>query len=294
MSVKCIDISTWQTDVDFEKVKAAGIRAVIIRAGYGREAAQKDDQFENHYRGARAAGLYVGAYWYSYAYSMEGTAAEARACLACIQGKRFDLPVYYDMEEESQKSLGRSLLTQMTECFCDLIRAGGFRPGVYSNPDWFENYHDYDLLSAKYSIWLAHWASAHQLACDIWQYSDRGSVPGISGDVDMNLIENTSVIGSDASAPAAKAAPADKFTQSVQLGFYYLGTDYACPAAQVKTVQRLMNWLGYRDPDGRVLKVNGVFGKETDHAVRVYQKKHRLTADGIVGPVTWRLLTGAK
>jgi len=287
MAVKCIDLSTWQVNVDFEQVKRAGITAVIIRAGYGREQSQKDNQFENHYRGAKAVGMKLGAYWYSYARSVDEAALEAKACLACIKGKAFDLPVYFDMEEASQTRLGKTLLTQMAEKFCDTVTAGGYRAGVYANPNWFINYLDYDRLRAKYSIWLAHWASAHSIDCDIWQYSGSGTVAGIGGNVDMDLIENPAVIG------GAKDADSPR-TAALSLRFYTVGKEYAAPAAQIKTVQRLLNWLGYRDQNGKALKVNGKVDGATDFAIREYQKKHALAVDGIVGEATWKLLTGAR
>lgn len=281
--MKAIDISTWQRNIGFEKVKAAGISAVIIRAGFGREISQKDSQFENHYKGARAAGLYIGAYWYSYAMSVEEARKEAQACLSCIKGKSFDLPIYFDMEEYSQTALGKKTLTNMADAFCAEIIGGGYRAGVYSNLNWLTNYLDYSALKARYSIWLAQWSAAHTLSCDIWQYSEDGTVPGISGKVDMNIIENPSVIGT-----GEKLEPN-------YLRFYTCAkSGYKNSIAQVKTIQRLLNWLGYRDQSGKVLKVNGQFDAATDYAVREYQRKHDLVADGIVGELTWKRLTAGK
>ena len=112
MKPNCIDISTWQQNVDFNKVKAAGVTAVIIRGGFSET---KDNQFENHYRGARAAGLKIGAYWYSYAYSVSEAEKEAKACISVLSGKSFDLPVYYDMEESGQMALGMTAPAQGLE-----------------------------------------------------------------------------------------------------------------------------------------------------------------------------------
>ena len=104
--MKAIDVSCWQSGIDYNAVKAFGIDTVIIRAGYGREISQKDSRFENHYRDAKAAGMNVGAYWYSYADSVDDAITEAETCLSCISGKDFDLPVYYDMEESWQTAFG--------------------------------------------------------------------------------------------------------------------------------------------------------------------------------------------
>ena len=91
MSVQGIDVSRHNTITDFRKVKASGIDFVIIRAGYGREISQKDPQFETNYKNAKAAGLNVGAYWYSYAQSVEEAKIESKVCLQAIKGKKFEI-----------------------------------------------------------------------------------------------------------------------------------------------------------------------------------------------------------
>ena len=191
--VTCIDVSCWQTNVDYAKVKKAGIKAVIIRAGYGREVSQKDSQFETHYKNAKANGLKVGAYWYSYADSVADAKKEAKACLACIKGKSFDMPIYFDMEESSQTKLGKTTLTAMTKAFCEAIKAGGYRAGVYSNLNWFRNYLDYNALKKLYSIWFAQYHTVNELSCDIWQNSSTGKISGVNGNCDTNVIFNNAV-----------------------------------------------------------------------------------------------------
>ena len=113
MKVTAIDVSYCQTGVDYNKVKNSGIDAVIIRAGFGKETYQKDSEFETHYRNAKRAGLAVGVYWYSYAYSVAEAKQEAKVCLECIKGKTLELPVYYDLEESGQTRLGMSALTNI-------------------------------------------------------------------------------------------------------------------------------------------------------------------------------------
>lgn len=203
--MKAIDVSYCQTNVNYKKVKQSGVEAVIIRIGYGREISQKDSEFETHYKNARAAGLKVGGYWYSYADSVADAMKEAKACLACINGKKFDLPVYYDMEDRSQIGFGKAKLTEMATTFCDKLEASGYKAGVYANLNWFTNHLDYKELSSKYSIWLAQWSSSHSTKCDVWQYSDRGIVPGINSRVDMNVIENHGIVGQTENKKPAKA-----------------------------------------------------------------------------------------
>ena len=193
--VKCIDVSEHQGSINWKEVKESGIDYAILRAGFGRTAVdQTDKSFERNYKNAKAAGLKLGVYWYSYAVDVEDAKREAQACLEVIKGKTFELPVFYDMEEVFQTSFGKSMLTTMAKMFCETIKAGGFAPGVYANLTWFENYLDYDSLKKYYPIWLAQYHTEAQLGCDIWQYSSEGSVPGVSGDVDVNYIYSDELI----------------------------------------------------------------------------------------------------
>ena len=192
--IKCIDVSVWQGDIDWTKVKASGIDYAIIRAGFGRETSQKDNKFEQNYTNAKKAGVKLGAYWYSYADSVTDAEKEAKACLSVLKGKTFELPVYYDLEDNSQVGFGKTTLTNIAKKFCDTLKASGYSVGVYANANWFKNYLDYSGLKKLYSIWLAQYNSTAQYECDIWQYSSSGSVNGISGNVDMNTIYNTEIL----------------------------------------------------------------------------------------------------
>lgn len=191
--ITCVDISEFQQNIDFNKMKNDGIKAVIIRAGYGRESSQKDCMFESHYRNAKAAGLKIGVYWYSYADSVDDAEKEARACLACIGGKALDMPVYYDMEDNFQTHLSKPTLTAIAEHFCNTVKANGYKVGVYANLNWFTNYLDYNRLKNKYSIWLAQYNDRAELDCDIWQNSSTGRVSGYNGRLDTNVIYNEDI-----------------------------------------------------------------------------------------------------
>ena len=191
--ITCVDISEFQQNIDFNKMKNDGIKAVIIRAGYGREVSQKDSMFESHYRNAKSAGLKVGVYWYSYADSVDDAEKEARACLACIGGKALDMPVYYDMEDNFQTHLSKPTLTAIAEHFCNTVKANGYKVGVYANLNWFNNYLDYDKLKKKYSIWLAQYNDKAELDCDIWQNHSTGRVSGYGGNIDTNVIYNEDI-----------------------------------------------------------------------------------------------------
>ena len=163
---------------------------MIIRAGYGRELSQKDEEFETHYKNAKAAGFKIGAYWYSYADSVADAEKEAKACLECVKGKTFDLPIFYDLEDSSQMHLGKATLTEIAEKFCEILKSAGYSAGVYANLNWFKNLLNYDYLKEKYAIWLAQYNSTADLKCDIWQNSSTGKINGVSGNCDTNIIFN--------------------------------------------------------------------------------------------------------
>lgn len=266
--MKAIDVSCWQVGIDYNKVKSSGINVVLIRAGFGREASQKDSQFENHYRGAKAAGLKIGVYWYSYADSISDAVNEANACLACLNGRKLDLPVYYDLEEPWQQSFGRATLTTMAEKFCDIIKKHGYRTGVYANAYWFSQCLNYSTLRNKYSIWLAQWGSSYSFACDIWQYTEDGSVNGVNGDVDINEIKNTSIIDGSGTSPTVN--PADTATVQRWLNKVYncgLAVDNIYGAkTRTAIIKGLQNVLNVKFKAGLV--VDGIFGKATKAAVR--------------------------
>lgn len=195
--VKCIDISTWQNDVDFKKIKSAGYSYVIIRAGYGDKSSQKDNMFESHYKNAKAAGLKVGAYWFSYAMSPSEAIEEAKACLSCIKGKTFDMPIYYDLEYVPPiLNLSKTTYTKMATNFCNKIVNGGYRSGVYASASVFGGYPlDYDtLIKNNISIWNAEWNDKCTVKCDIWQYSETGKINGINTYVDLNYIYNLNIV----------------------------------------------------------------------------------------------------
>jgi len=191
--ITCVDISEFQQGINFNKMKNDGIKAVIIRAGYGRESSQKDSMFESHYRNAKSADMKIGVYWYSYADSVSDAEKEAKTCLECIKNKSIDMPIYYDLEDYSMVKLGKTKLTEIAERFCETIKKSNYRAGVYANLNWFNNYLDYDKLKKKYSIWLAQYNDKAEIDCDIWQNSSSGRVSGYGKNIDTNIIFNENV-----------------------------------------------------------------------------------------------------
>ncbi len=182
-----IDVSKWQKDVDINKVRASGIEFVIIRAGYGKAASQKDAYFEKNYERAKAAGLHVGAYWYSYADSVDSALLEAKACLSVLKGKQFDMPVYFDVEESKQFARGRKFIDSIVSVFCNALEDAGYYAGLYMSTSYLTN-NVSDNIRRRYTIWVAQYNTKCTYKGDygIWQYSSKGRVNGVNGNCDMN------------------------------------------------------------------------------------------------------------
>lgn len=180
MKIKVIDISTHQKQIDWNKVKADGVQGVIIRAGYGRELNQKDAKFEEHYAGAKSVGLPVGAYHYSHATSPEEARVEANTMLKWIQGKQFELPIYYDAEEAG-------ITTDCCIAYCEVLENADYFVGVYASKNWFANILNYDRLK-RFTLWCAQYYTECTLGRPIqaWQYTSQGRVNGYNGNIDMN------------------------------------------------------------------------------------------------------------
>lgn len=185
--MKGIDVSYHNGEINWAAVKAAGYEFAILRAGYGRYISQKDKKFEQNYAGAKAAGIKVGAYWYSYAVSPEDAVTESKVFQQILSGKQFEYPVYFDIEDKSQVALGKAVISNMIRAFNDSMRAAGYYPGTYSNTNWFTNYIDADIRTRD-TVWLADYRANFNTTIprDIHQYTSSGSVPGINGRVDLN------------------------------------------------------------------------------------------------------------
>ena len=197
-----IDVSTWQDIIDWKKVKAAGIDFVMIRAGFrGYSTGQivEDNQFYNNLKGAKAAGLRVGIYFFSQAVTEVEGVEEASMVISLIKkyGIYPDYPITIDSEWSGAPgntgradNLSRSQRTAVCVAFCETIRSAGYTPMIYASKSWFENNLSVGSFGS-YKIWLAHYTpngetSSYSGRYEMWQYTSKGSVNGISGNVDMN------------------------------------------------------------------------------------------------------------
>lgn len=192
MAYKILDVSEWQPSIDYAKV-AKNVDGVILRCGvtlWGKQNTAKDNCFEKHYTGFKAAGVPVGAYYYSAADSVTVAKREAEFCLSLLKGKQFELPIYYDVEcEDRMGKVSRETLTEICIAFCEALENAGYFVGVYANTNYFRNKLNYSELVKRYTLWLADYRGEKAdktMKRDIWQYTSTGKVDGISGNVDLN------------------------------------------------------------------------------------------------------------
>ena len=191
-----IDVSEWQKTIDWEKVKAAGIDFAMLKAGSGRN--RIDPQFKYNISECNRLGIPCGVYWFSYAYTEELAHNEAKYCLEAIAPYKLDYPVAYDFEYDSvdnAEKLGIEITKEMASSFARAflgeIEAARYYAQLYTNADYLTRYFDSELAK-RYDVWLAQWPSKPNLdtkpsqAGGIWQYSNTGSVDGISVRVDLD------------------------------------------------------------------------------------------------------------
>lgn len=191
---KGIDISYYQSNVDFAAVKASGIEFVIIREGYRMTT---DKKFFEYVRQCKEAGLKIlGIYHFAYAFNEKDSEEEAKYCVANLQaaGLDKDTIVFYDFEYDTVKkaaasgvTLGKNECNAHTITFCETVEKLGYKPGVYTNLDYYKNWYRKDVLS-RWTIWLADYTDGPDFDCLVQQYTSKGSVPGIQGNVDLDYL----------------------------------------------------------------------------------------------------------
>jgi len=194
-----IDVSRWQEKIDWNKLKAAGVDYVMIRAGFRGTAWSgklvEDTFVKQHYEGAKAAGLKVGFYFYSQARTVKEAQEEAKFFMEIVKDFDVDLPLVCDWEYANKSvnprlyGLSKRRITDCIKAFCETIQAGGYYPMAYLN-NYVLNNKVYIKELAAYGLWYADYRNYlnTDFRVDMWQYTDRGRVSGISGNVDLNVI----------------------------------------------------------------------------------------------------------
>ena len=187
-----IDVSEHQGRIDWDAVKASGIDFAILRVGFGAPSfgGRVDYQFNRNISECERLAIPYGVYVYSYAFDNQQAADEASMVIDCLSGHNPRLPVYYDLEDKTIIADGRqSGIASRAQTFCNKISSAGYKPGIYANLNWFNNIlTDPVFKSGSWDHWIAQYNSqCHYTASySFWQYTSRGKVSGISGNVDMN------------------------------------------------------------------------------------------------------------
>lgn len=191
-----IDVSEYQGVIDWEKVKGAGVEFAIIRAGYrtyGGGVITLDNSLITNIDGANAAGIDVGVYFFSQAITTEEAIEEADAILNAVAGRKITYPIVFDWEiiYDDTARTDKMTVEGLADCcvaFCERVKSAGYTPMVYQNAS--TSTYKLDMPRIKdYDFWLAEYTDfpTFYYEYDMWQYTSEGKVPGIEGNVDMNI-----------------------------------------------------------------------------------------------------------
>lgn len=320
MSLKAIDISTYQGDVNMKRVRdEAGVQRVILRAGYGKD--NTDQKFTRNAEAMINLNVPGGIYWFSYALNTE--MAKNEGIFAVRHAKKYwdKCPIAFDFEYDSVNycrkngiSVTKQLATQFALAFLTEVSNAGYVPVLYLNQDYWSNYFNVDMLKASIpnlKIWYAYWANKLPKEVDIWQYSSKGKVSGINGNVDMD-----EWFMDDDYKPAPYVPTTNiniqSFQRAANLDGYserVLGEDLVedgIDGPKTQAVRKIIllqaqknrsgNWVVYstgecvRWVQKRLAEmgidcggVDGYFGSKTRSGVIQFQKKTGLAPDGIAG-----------
>lgn len=192
-----IDVSKYQGNIEWDKVKASGkVNFAILRAGIDKD---KDTKFDEYYSGCEANDIPVGAYWYSKALNETQAKEEAKKFLQAVSGKKFAYPLYFDIEMKSQFALGKAKCTSIAEAFLKELENAGYFAGIYASKSNLESFLTEEIRK-RYTVWVAHYGviqTSYSGQYGMWQYSDSGVMAGIkdnSVDLDKCYIDYPAVI----------------------------------------------------------------------------------------------------
>lgn len=339
--MKGIDISSWQGNVNMKRVKTeGGVKRVILRAGWGKNGI--DPKYDANAQAMLNLEIPGGIYWFSYAYTELMALDEGRFAVNAAKKYWKKCYIAYDFEYDSVNNarkngvnVTKTMATTFAVNFLTVVAEAGFIPVLYLNQDYWNNYFDVDKIKSfipGLKIWYACWYNSNKTDVvtplpasikknvDIWQYSSKGQVPGISGNVDMNevyfedevepvpvnpstIVPNINIqnfqlaankdgysrkaIGEDLAADGIDGPK----TQAVRKAIIFK-VDYKNGYPKVKYAGDTVAWLQTRlkemelDPG----EIDGLYGAKTEKAVRAFQTKNNLVVDGIAGYNTLTML----
>lgn len=249
-----IDVSKYQGVINWNKVALEKDFAILKVT---KKNNLPEESFERNYAGASRTNIHIGVYRYVYAKNVSDAIKEANGIIQALKGKDIDFGVWLDMEDKSIRGLGKHTLTEIINTEANILNGAGYKVGIYCNWDWYKNVLDSNNLKNRFPFWIARYTilpwDAQKYAV-IWQYSSKGKVSGISGNVDVNYY-----YGSENCA--------------VPIPTLYKGAR----GIQVTRLQDCLKTFGYK------ISVDGIFGNETKKQLMKWQKANNLLVDGIYG-----------
>ena len=291
--IKGIDVSRWQGDVNFanlyDKTDNAPISFIIMKLS---QRTSKDKKFETYYSSAKAQGKYkLGCYIYNKVYTNEQARAEAEFAVKALNGKKMDAWVWLDMEDPSMVSLGKDKLTEIIDIEAEILSKAGYKVGIYSNPNWYKNVLNGKELSKRYKFWIARYPKSNEdngtmkeslspkgtYPVSIWQYSSKGKVNGINGNVDLDILyENIFDVNANntSTSTVTTSQSNSNVSEYIKIGQFHANnfTGVTIPLSgkfdsntkkqAVRVLQHAMN-MDYRAG----LKVDGIWGNKSNLAL---------------------------
>ena len=225
MEIKGIDVSSYQGKPDWTKVSNSEVKFAILRI---HQKSGVDTSFEYNYKGCKSNGILIGGYKYSYALAPAQAIDEAENVISVLGGRGLDFPIFYDLEWSQQRSLGKQAIENIAIAFLTRIKKAGYKVGIYCNLDWYNNVLS-DALK-QYDCWIARYPASdngsvqERLRPNVgagWQYSSKGKVSGISGNVDMDVFYTDYRTEQKGEATVSKT----KLQKFTELGDYYASND---------------------------------------------------------------------
>lgn len=194
-----IDISSWQNGFDFDRAKSEGVEFAILRGAYH---TRKDNCFDGFYAACKERNIPIGVYLYSMAKTVAEAKEEANLLIYnVLKGKRFEYPIYMDVEDKTQAALGKDLLTEVIVAFCETLESAGYYAGIYSTANFLKSY-THESRLADYDKWIAQWSSECTYTGDygMWQFGGEvnrirsNKVAGVVCDQDYALKDYPAII----------------------------------------------------------------------------------------------------
>lgn len=285
MATKGVDVSYWQKSIDWSKVKADDINFAIIRCGYGTNGI--DSYFERNVAECERVGIPWGAYYFSYAESVDDAKKELENCLKLLKNKKLSYPVYYDLEDEATTgSQPNSTILKIAKIFIEGIEKAGYWAGIYANTNWF-NTRLTDRWYDQKAKWVAQYndKNTYKKSYGIWQYTSSGKVSGINGSTDLNYgyVDYPSLIigkKSDEEKSNSQSIGGNDMTR----GYFQKGDSnegvYAYKQLLISLKKARIINQGVDD--------NNIFGDGTVEATKQVQRAAKIEVDGLAGSRTIR------